>query len=460
MSALSVINGICFVILIYFAILWSGSLLFLLAAFRTIINRYHESPFNALMLEHTTLAITIIIPAYNEAHRIENTITAILNSDYKKIHLIIVNDGSTDSTLQLLIDKYQLIKVPSAFKGKIPTGKVKAYYESRSRAYFTVVDKEHSPYANAGADSVNAGLNICRTPLYITIDSDTLVEPEAISRMLFTYLINPHCVAVGGSIYIPDTRKIVNGKMTDTNIPPNLLLGVQVAEYLRSFLYGHEGWTSVGGALCHPGAFTLIETQVARDIGGYDPYNFSYDAEIILKLHHYMRKNHFPYSIVYASNAISWSEQPKTLKGFWRQRSYWQRGLLRCMALHKTMILNPYYRKTGLLAWPYYILFEIFGPVVEGISYIMVVILLFISSLSWHSIAWLWLLAWSYMLFITLSCMVLSIITYNKYYRKLDILKIFALTTIEMGFYRQYRAFCALFSTGHYLINRLRGKPL
>jgi cellulose synthase/poly-beta-1,6-N-acetylglucosamine synthase-like glycosyltransferase len=337
---------------------------------------------------------------------------------------------------------------------------VKAYYESMIIPHFTVVDKEHSPFLNSAADSVNAGLNVCRTPIYLTIDADTLLEPKALSRIVFAYLTNPHCVAVGGDIYVPDPTKIKNGKMTDTNIPSNFLLGMQVTEYLRSFLYGREGWTALGGALCHPGAFTLLETVAVRDIGGYDSYNFSYDAEIIIKLHHYMRKNNFPYSVVYAPSAICWSEEPQTLRGFWRQRSYWQRGLLRCIALHKQMILNPRYGVTGLLAFPYYILFEIFGPVVEGISYVRVLIMLFIRPLPLINIAWLFFLAWGFMMFITMSCVVLSIITYNKYYRKMDILRFFALTTIDMLFYREYRALCALFSSTHYLINRLRGKPL
>ena len=463
MNIINILNWICIIILIYFAVLWLGYLMFLLATFSTIIRKYLESNNNNMIssINHnSSLPITIIIPAYNEALRIENTITALLNSDYQNIHIIIINDGSTDSTLQLLIDKYQLVPVANAFKTKIKTGKIRAYYQSKIIKNFIVIDKEHSPYLNSAADSVNAGLNICRTPVYLTVDADTILEPEALSRILFVYLTNPHCVAVGGDIYVPDPTQIKNGKMMSTNIPRNFLLGTQVTEYLRSFLYGREGWTIFGGALCHPGAFTLLETQAVHEVGGYDSYNFSYDAEIIIKIHHHMRKNHYPYSVVYAPSAISWSIEPNKLKNFWRQRSYWQRGLLRCIALHKQMILNPNYGITGLFAFPYYILFEIFGPVVEGISYIIVLILLCISSVNYSNILWLLFLAWGYMMFITMSCVVLSIVTYNKYYRKMDIIYIVLLTTVDMLFFRQYRAFCAISSSIHYIINRLRGKPL
>ena len=325
--------------------------------------------------------------------------------------------------------------------------------------HFIVIDKQHSPFENSGADCINAGLNVCRTPLYLTVDADTILEKEALTRILFTYLITPHCVAVGGAIYVPDKIQIQNGQVLKTNIPANPVLGVQVCEYLRSFIYGREGWGLVGGALCHPGAFTLFETKAVIDAGGYDSANFSYDAEITMKLHHVMRKNKFPYNIAFCPSAISWSEEPSTLKGLWNQRSKWQRGLLRCLWLHKKMLFNPFYGITGMLAFPYFILFEIFGVVVEAISYIVFILALCFVPGSLVSLAWLMILAWTYMLFITMSCMILSILTYDKYYSKWDILHIFGLTLLDMIFYRQWRAFCALFSSFAYVFNRLKGLP-
>lgn len=449
-------------ILCYFALVWLGYTFFLLVTFFTVIRKYKETEYNNIIStfnENPLLPMTIIVPAYNEAKRIVNAITAILDSAYKNTHIIVVSDGSTDTTLQLLIDTYSLIKIPPAFQQKIITGKVHAYYQSTRIPNFIVIDKEHSPFANSGADCINAGLNACRTPIYLTVDSDTILEHMALSRMLFAYLTHPHCVAVGGDIYVPDTTKIKDGVLLESTISRHPVVGVQVCEYLRSFLYGREGWTLLGGSLCHPGAFTLLETEAVRDVGGYDAYNFSYDAEITLKLHHEMRKKHYPYSITYAPSAIAWSEVPNTSKKLWSQRNYWQRGLLRCLARHKQMVLNPKYGVTGLLAFPYYILFEIFGPVIEALAYLMLIITLCFSSISLTHFAWFIFLSFGYMLFITMSCVVLSLLTYNKFYRKMDILHIFVLTLVDLIFYRQLRAFSAMFGTIHYVINRLRGKP-
>lgn len=460
---LNIIDWIAFIILIYFALLWVGYFVFLLATFRTVISKFKESQVNHIMtsLDLVSLpSISIIIPAFNEAKRIVNAITAILNSDYKKVNLIVVNDGSTDSTLQLLMDHYCLKKIPPAFRQNIQTGQVHAYYQSSSVPNVMVIDKEHSPYLDSAADCINAGLNICRTPIFVTVDADTILEPTALSNMLFMFLTNPHCIAVGGDIYVPDTAKMVDGQVIETNIPSNVILGVQVCEYLRSFLYGREGMSILGGSLCHPGAFTMLETQVVRDAGAYDSNNFSYDAEIIMNLHQLMRKNKFPYSIVYAPSAIAWSEQPATLRQFWNQRNRWQRGLLRCLSLHKKMLFNPKYGVVGLLGFPFYVLFEIFGSVVEAISYILFVLALCFGSMYLPILVWFICLAWGYMMAITMACVVLSIVTYNKYYRKMDIVRIFVLTTLDTFFYRQWRAFCALSSSIHYVINRIRGKPL
>ena len=453
---------ISFSILIYFSILWIGYIIFLSGTFFGVLRKYKESEYNniiATMNQNSLVPMTVVIPAYNEEERIINAIQSILLSDYKNVHLIVVNDGSIDNTLQILIDTYSLQKIPPAFRTRIVTGEVRAYYRSISLPNLLVIDKEHSPYANSAADCINAGLNVCQTPIYCTVDADTILEPEALSRMLFAYLSNPHCVAVGGDVFVPDTTKIKNGRLLETNIPSNPVLGVQVCEYLRSFSYGREGWSFRGGALCHPGAFTLLETDAVRDDGGYDASNFSYDAEIIIKLHHFMRKNKYPYSIVYSPSAIAWTGAPQTLMKLWKQRNAWQRGLLRSLSMHLGMVLNPHYGLTGLLAFPYYILFEILGPVVEAFAYIIFILMCIFGSVSLVNFAWLLLLAWGYIGLITLSCVVLSILTYNKYYRKLDVLRIFAFTSLDMIFYRQWRAFCGLFSSIQYLFNRMRGKP-
>ncbi len=459
----AIINYINSFILIYFAAVWVIYLVFLGYTFRIIVRKYQEAEFNnviAIFNQNKLIPLTIIMPAYNEAHRITKAINAIYNADYKNIHLIIVNDGSTDTTLSMLIEQYAMKKIAPSFQHKVVTGKVFGYYQSTRIPNMMVIDKEHSPFANSGSDCINAGLNACRTPLFLTIDSDTVIEPPALSYMLFMYLTHAHCIAVGGDIYVPDTSSGIRDNILRTSFPKNMVLGVQVCEYLRSFLYGREGWSLIGGVLCHPGAFTLLETQAVLEVGGFDAANFSYDAEIIMKLHHYMRNNKYPYSVVYAASAIGWAESPSTLKQFWKQRNYWQRGLLRSTFRHIKMLFNPRYGVTGLVAFPYFMILEVFGPLIEAVAYMTFIVAWVMGYTLFWQLFWYWLWAWGFMSLITIACIILNLVTYNKYPSKMDICRIFVVTSIDMLFFRQFKAFCSFFGSFHYLFNRLRGKAL
>lgn len=456
-----VIIGIFY--LFYFSTVWIWYVISFALSMPGILRKFYLTQYNDLIValdDDPILPITTITPAFNEAHRLKKTVASILNSSYKNIQIIIVNDGSTDSTLKDLIETYHLKPIPPAFKQQIITGQVHTYYQSTTIPNLMVIDKAHSPFANSGADCINAGLNACRTPLYLTVDADTVLEPEAISRLLFTYLTVPHCLAIGGTIYVPDQKNYPPGQLPDTTIPNNLTLGVQVTEYLRSFIYGHESWTQLGGALCHPGAFTLLEKKAVMDVGGYDAYNFSYDAEIIMKLHHYMLDHHFPYTIACAPNAIAWAEQPYRLKQLWKQRNYWQRGLLRCIFLHYKMLFNPKYRLVGMIGFPAYVIYEVAGPIIEGCAYITGMLALCLHQVSYIHTFWLLMLAGGYLLLITLACMLISVITYDKYYRKTDLLKMVYLTLIDLIFYRPFRGICCVFGTLEYFYNRMRGKAL
>jgi cellulose synthase/poly-beta-1,6-N-acetylglucosamine synthase-like glycosyltransferase len=213
---------------------------------------------------------------------------------------------------------------------------------------------------SSGADAINAGLNICKTPLFLTVDADTIVEPDSFTQMIFTYLSHPHCVAIGGNIYIPNERPIQHHQFRPVayELPKNIVLGAQVIEYLRSFFYGHEGWSAIGGAMCHSGAFTLFDRKAVMLCQGYDRNNYSYDSEIVMKLHHHLKDIKFPHTVQYAGAAIAWARQPTTLTGLWKQRDRWQRGLWRSFFKHCNMFFNPKYGKTGMIAFPYYFFFN------------------------------------------------------------------------------------------------------
>lgn len=456
---ISILNTLVILILIYFFTLTIAYTILLLASIPEILNKFKEGYYGnfASLIQNSQLpAVSFIIPAFNERTRIFNCILSVLENDNSNADVIVVSDGSTDDTIELLKERFSLYETPPVIKHSLKTiAKVRHYYRSQTYRNLFVIDKEHSH----SADTVNVGVNVCRTPLFITFDADTVLEPGALTRMLFTFLSKPHCLAIGGAIYIINDNEVVDGKMMETNMPKHFIPAVQSVEYLRSFLYGRSGWSVLGGALCYAGAFTLLEKEAVVEVGGYDTKNFSYDAEIIVKLHHYMRKNKYPYTLSYTPNAIAWTEVPKTLKSYWVQRTRWQLGLLRSFCLHRIMFFNPGYGIVGLYTYPMYLFFEIFGPVVETISYIILLICLFTKLVALEPIIWAILLAWGFVTLVSLVTIFLNIITFNKYHKVSDIIRVCYLVFAEMLGFRQIRALCCFIGTGKYILNRIRGKP-
>jgi biofilm PGA synthesis N-glycosyltransferase PgaC len=456
------IHFLSYLILGYFALLWVCYTTLFITSIPLIIRKFQEIYFSRINkdFDYTHgLDVTVFMSVRDGENHICSAIDAVLNNDYSSVFLIVVNDGSSDKTLKLLKKRYQLKVTTKAFRHIIETSKIKNIYQSMNYPHFLVIDKCHHQAVGSAADSHNSALNLCRTPLCITIDADTIIQKDTISQLVYQYLSHPHCVAVGGDIFIPLVQGEDNTPVMQI-IPSNPTLGVQVIEYLRSFIYGHEFWTPIGGALCHSGALTLFETQRLVELGGFDKDNFSYDAEIIMRIHDDSLKNKKPYQILYAPAAFAWSIQPKSISGLWAQRRRWQRGLLRSLGLHMRMIFNPRYGRVGLIGMPFYVLFEIFGPVVEGCAYLLLIVAVWLGKMNVQELFWVLLLAWAFIFILSISSLLINFLTFNQYHHKLDLLKILYLNFIDVIFYRPLRAFCALFSSIEYVFNRLRGKPL
>lgn len=459
MTDIIIIINLC--IVAYFTLLVMGYTLLLFASFADIRRSFNEAEYgNIIELIHpeqNLIPISVIIPTYNEQECILDAIFSILNSGYKDIHIIIVSDGSTDNTVKVLSEAFSLYEVPSTVQQKIPTAAVRHYYQSAKFPNIVVIDKEHS---NTG-DTLNVGINACRSHLFMTVDADTVIEKNTISQIFFTFLSNFHCILLGGAVYVLNGNKVVNGEfVASPKIPNNFVAAIQVCEYMRSFLFSRAGWNVFGGALSFAGAFTFFETELVVESGGFDLNNYAQDAEIVLRLHSWMRMHPYPYCIRFTPSAFAWTEVPFTFKMFWHQRSNWQRGLMRSFFLYKHMFLNPRYGIVGCFSYPFYILFEIMSPVVEFTAYITLILGWALNIVSIEVIVLFIALAWGYIAFLTMSNLLISLITFNKYRKFSDILFILALSIVEILGFRQFHVFCKFTAIIQYTANRIRGKRL
>lgn len=333
-------------------------------------------------------SVSIIAPAYNEEKTIIESVNSLLNLKYPDYELIIVNDGSKDRTLQVLIDHFALSRVDYLIEPRLKTQRIKGIYMNRSLPGLIVVDKE-----NGGkADSLNAGINVSCKEYFCGIDADSLLESDALLKLASMVLDEDVEVsALGGNVLPINGCRVERGKVVEVGVPQNPLARFQTMEYLRAFMAGRLGWSKLGSLLIISGAFGLFRKERVIDIGGYLTRSERYakdtvgeDMELVVRINRLMREKGLGYRIFYSFNANCWTEVPEDMKSLKRQRYRWHRGLIEILSFHKNILFNWRYGRIGLAAMPYFLIFEAFGPLIEVQGYIMVLVAYLLGLLNVH----------------------------------------------------------------------------
>ena len=445
-----IIRDANFAILFYFLALNSFYALLLVLSIPEIWEQTRlaeDEDFQRLMQSDALPPITILVPAYNEQKTIEASVTAILALHYRNYEVVVVNDGSKDETLEALRHAFDLYEIPRTYPETIPTKPLRALYRSRTRTKLVVIDKE-----NGGkADSLNAAINASRFPLVIAVDADTLIEPDALLRLTRPFLLGRRIAAVGGTVRVANGCVVKHGQVTDARVPRRPLPGIQVVEYLRAFLFGRLGWNRLGGNLIISGAFGLFRKDHLLAVGGYHATSIVEDLDLVVRLHRYLRSRKVRYEIPFIPDPVAWTEVPESLRVLARQRERWQRGLVAAMWQYRGMLFNPRYGRVGLIAVPFYAFGEMLAPLVEVFGYGITVAGLALGVVN-VSFALLFLLvAWGYGMLLSLWAVVLEEVSFRRYRRVGDLVRLVLFATLETFGYRQCGVWWrlrAFFATG------------
>jgi cellulose synthase/poly-beta-1,6-N-acetylglucosamine synthase-like glycosyltransferase len=437
MSGLSAVMGTTdIVILLYFLVLNSFYALLLILSIPEIWEQTRlaeDEDFQRLMQSDALPPITILVPAYNESATIEASVTAILTLEYRSYEVVVVNDGSQDDTMEQLRHAFDLYEVPRVFPEVIATKPLRALYRSRSRSRLLVLDKE-----NGGkADSLNAAINASRFPLVIAVDADTLIEPDALLRLTRPFLLGREIAAVGGTVRVANNCTVTDGRVTDARVPTRPLAGIQVVEYLRAFLFGRLGWNRLGGNLIISGAFGLFRKEYVAAIGGYHTSSIVEDLDLVVRLHRYLRQNKIRYEMPFIPDPVAWTEVPESMTILARQRERWHRGLIAAMWEYKTMLFNPRYGRIGFLAMPFYAFGEMLAPVVEVLGYLVTVLGLAFGMVNVSFALLFILVAWGYGMLLSIWAVVLEEVSFRRYRRFGDLIRLLLFAAFENFGYRQ-----------------------
>ena len=330
--------------------------------------------------------VTLIAPAYNEGLTIVENVKSLLSIQYPFYELILVNDGSTDNSMELLIEKYDLEPFDATFITQpIPTATVRKIYKSRKDQYkhLTVIDK-----SNGGrSDALNAGINFAGSELVLCTDADCIVEQNALLKMVRPYLEegDKEIIACGGSIGIANDSIIRKGVLQELRVPRDLITTIQVVEYIRAFLIGRMGWGEVNGLMLVSGAFGMYPRTRLLQVGGFNVNTVGEDLELCIRLRVHMEKLKKPYKVVYLPEVLCWTEAPPDYGIFLKQRDRWARGLWETLKLHRYLFFNRKYGNMGMVFFPYWCFFEFGAPLVEFLGLICIFLFGYLGLINWST---------------------------------------------------------------------------
>ncbi len=402
---------------------------------RKYLRKNSYVDYNSIVASPLAPSLSVIAPAYNESETIIDNIRTLLSLYYNNYEVVVVNDGSKDDSLEKIIESYELEKVNYYFDYRLPCKRIRGVYKSKNRSFkkLTVIDK-----SNGGkADSLNAGLNVCRNDLVVSIDADSIMESDALLKLVkpFMEAKEKRVIGAGGVIRIANSCEIVEGHIQKINLPKKFLPRAQVMEYTRAFLMGRMAWSELDGLLLISGALGMFDRDIVIESGGYSTSTVGEDMELVVRIRRYMADKGLDYDVVYIPDPLCWTEVPSTVKILARQRSRWTRGTMETLFKHRKLFFNRKYGKLGILGYPYWLAFEYLAPIVEFLGICWFIFLVITNSLNWPF--FLLLLGFVYFFAVSLSiwAVLFEEITFHKYERRRDVLRLVGTAFLEPLFY-------------------------
>lgn len=391
---------------------------------------YHRSRYGRvteMLSSRTTPPISIVIPAYNEAVGIVDSVRSMSISRYPRLEIVVVNDGSTDDTLEVLIEAFSLEKVRVPYRPDIDTQYVRGIYRGRGAVDLTVVDKE-----NGGrADALNAGLNIARYPYALCTDADVILDPECLMRSMQRVLEDrDRTIAVGGNIRPLNGSELQLGHLIEATVPKEMVPRLQVLEYVRTFLASRPAWSAMDALPLISGAFGLFKRSAVLAVGGFTAGHMGEDMDLTMRLHRYHVDRGIPYRMVYEPSAVIWTEVPDTARVLRRQRIRWHRGLMTAISDFRRMTFNPRYGRLGKITWPGMFLFEYLAPMIEFTGWVVIPVALFFGALNVQALVWLVVLAFGAGLMNSLAALLVDEV-YGHYNSPSDTSRLVVMALIE-----------------------------
>ena len=394
--------------------------------------------------------ISILVPARNEEAGVVESVNSLLALDYPEIEVVVINDGSTDNTLGKLRDRFELAATDIVYVPEIPTAPIKGVYISALDRRLLVLDKVS---CGRKADALNAGLNVATAPFVCAIDGDAVLERDSLRRIMAPALNDPlRVIASGGIVRAGNGCEFERGQVTKVRLPRGMLEGLQVLEYLRSFLIGRQGWARLDMLLIVSGAFGVFRRDVCRAIGGFRAAAIGEDMDLIVRMHRHCRcAMGSDYRVAFVPDPVCWTEVPGSLRSLSSQRARWQNGLADVLWRNLDMTLNPKYGRIGMVALPYQWIFEFLAPVIEAAGWIALIATAELGLVGKQHLEVLLLSGYLTSALLSVAAVVQEELVYHRYSAWADLLRLIGYCFLEPLFYRPLNTVWRLRGLWHYV---------
>lgn len=426
----------------YFLLTNGSYLLLLVLATVEFAHHLRRVPFaghDEALENPLTIPVSVLVPAHDEQETIVESVQAMLALRYPEIEVVVVDDGSTDETFTRLRTAFDLVEVPRVVPSDVPTlGRVRSVHVPYEEARPLVVVRTDQ----AGkASALNTGVNVARYPLVCMVDADSILDPDALLHVARPFEEDPdRVVATGGVVRAANGCEVLAGRIVDFRFPRSMLARVQVVEYLRAFLLGRTGWSRLSMLLVISGAFGMFRRDVVVAVGGLATDCIGEDAELVARIHRYMRRERRLYRMVFVAEPVSWTEVPERLRPLARQRRRWHRGLTEVLLRYRGMLFNPRYGRMGLLAMPYYLFFELLAPVVELLGVVAVAAGWSLGIVDLRFVLLFLLVSYGFAIILSVAALAVEEFSFHRYRRWRDLGWGFLAAVLENLGYRQMTA--------------------
>jgi cellulose synthase/poly-beta-1,6-N-acetylglucosamine synthase-like glycosyltransferase len=391
--------------------------------------------------------VSIVVAAHNEAGSLPDAVHSLLGLEYPEFEVIVVNDGSTDDTLERLFDAFELVPVDALSRDVVATERIAAYYRGVREPRLLVVDKE----GGGKADALNAGLNHSRHRYVCGVDADTVFARNALSATMQAFLADPDVVGLTSLVEIAadPSASLVRGvhyRIPDTRP----LIVYQALDYLRAFLNNRIAWSRFDFMLCAVGAFQIWRRDLLDELRGWSRDYTCEDIELTFRVHKVMRDRGRRYRVLCLPDRVGLTEGPDTVRKLVAQRERWQRVILETWWAYRRMCLNPRYGSVGLVGMPFYLVSEIVAPVFEMLAVSTLVVGAATGLVDWWLAAFIVLLiAFVNSLFST-GALLMADLEFGAW-RSRELLRVLALMPAEMLFYRPIASWARVKGTWRFL---------